>query len=136
LPNTPKLPTIPTPPGGQSPSVSPASYASPVAMALKELEPHVKALHESIAPSARLTAAMALAQCRHASTDYVKTTLFQAAKTDPCPAVRAACIEHLSKLGYYHPDFVVFVKASCDDQSDEIRAAAKAAQLKMMPRQW
>ena len=131
-PPPPGLPTIPKPPGG----VSPAGFVSPQTAMLRDIEPHLRTLAEALPPTARLTAATALAQCRHASGDAVKGALFEAAKSDPCPAVRAACIDHLCTLGYFAQPFRDFVKAACDDPNAEVRAAARTAVIKMTPRQW
>ena len=144
-PATPKLPTIPTVPGGQPQTIAPpaaphvvqsAGFAPTEFAAMRDIQPHLKALTDEMSPSARLTAATALAQCRHASSDHVKTVLFQAAQADPCPAVRAACIEHLCRLGYFHPPFLDYLKAASTDPDAAVQAAAKAALLKMSPRQW
>jgi hypothetical protein len=105
---------------------------SRVAMA-QEIKPYAAALASDPAPSARLIAARALAQGRHASSDEVKAILFQAAQSDPCPAVRADCIARLGKLGYFQPSFLAFLQAACEDPSEEVRDAARTATAKVMP---
>jgi hypothetical protein len=64
----------------------------------------------------------------------VKTVLFQAARMDPCGEVRAACISHLCKLGYFHPQFLGYIQAACEDTDEQVREAAKAACGKMIRR--
>lgn len=134
---TPGLPPIPIPPGGTSsaasvPVVVPAGFL-PAGVAFdREVQPFVIALQSMDAPSARITAAKGLAECRHASTEGVKGALFQAAQLDPCPEVRAACIGHLCKLGYFSPNFLGFIQSACDDTSTVVRDAAKAACAKMI----
>jgi len=99
-----------------------------------DIRPYATALHNALAPSARMTAAKGLAEGRHGSTDAVKRLLFHATRTDPCPAVKAACIDHLCKLGYYEPAFLRHLKAACDDPAEDVREAARAALVKMTPR--
>lgn len=134
----PGLPPIPVPPGGTSSAapvqavVVPAGFV-PAGVAFdREVQPFVIALQSMDAPSARITAAKGLAECRHASTEGVKGALFQAAQLDPCPEVRAACIGHLCKLGYFTPQFLGFIQTACDDTSPVVRDAAKAACAKMI----
>jgi hypothetical protein len=144
----PSVPSIPVPPGGSGlppipvpPSTSsaqpiqvivPASYV-PAGVAFdREVQPFVIALQSMAAPSARLTAAKGLADGRHRSTDGVKHVLFQAAQMDPCGEVRAACITHLCDLGYFHPNFLGFIQAACDDTDAFVREAAKNACVKMI----
>jgi hypothetical protein len=133
------VPSIPTPlppvsvPPPQSkvvvkPAVQPASHEVAIDPGLPaDIQPLAAMLKDSLAPSARITAAKGLAQCRHASSDAVKAVLFHAVKTDPCPAVQAECIERLAKLGYSDPAFLKHVKAACTHSNDEVRTAAKAA---------
>jgi hypothetical protein len=131
------LPPIPTPSGGTSATkplqvVVPAGYV-PAGIAFdRDVQPFVIALQTMDAPSARLTAAKGLADCRHASSDGVKAVLFQAAQMDPCAEVRAACIEHLCKLGYFSPHFLGYIQSACEDVNPMVSAAAKAACAKMI----
>ena len=131
------LPPIPVPPGGTSSAtpiqvVVPAGYV-PAGVAFdREVQPFVIALQSMTAPSARLTAAKGLAEGRHCSTDGVKSVLFQAAQMDPCGEVRAACIDHLCKLGYFSPQFLGHIQAACEDTDPQVRDAAKAACAKML----
>ena len=60
--------------------------------------------------------------------------LFQAARTDPCPAVKACCIDQLCKLGYYHPAFLEHLKAACTDPDADVQQSARTALSKMTPR--
>jgi hypothetical protein len=99
-----------------------------------DTRPHAVVLQTALAPSARVIAAKALAEGRHGSSEQVKGVLFQAAKDDPCPAVRAECIGLLCKLGYYHTPFLDHLKAACDDPSEEVQKAARQALHKMTPR--
>jgi hypothetical protein len=134
IPAPPGLPAIPVP-GGTSmrpPTVVQASYMTPQVAIDRDVRPFVIALQSTSAPSARLTAAKGLAEGRHGSTDGVKSVLFLAAKTDPCGEVRAACIDHLCKLGYFHPQFLGYIQAACEDENPQVRDAAKAACEKMM----
>lgn len=154
----PALPPIPVPPGGLSAApampkttqVVPAARAEPAGPAVvtavvpsvspatagltRDIDPHVLALRTELAPSQRAMAAKALAGCRHGSTDAVKSQLFLAAKNDPAPLVRAVCIEELCKLGYFDSAFQAHLQKACDDPSDDVRDAAKAALAKMSPR--
>jgi hypothetical protein len=99
-----------------------------------EIQPFAATLGSALSPSKRIMAATALAQCRHGSTENVKMVLFQSAVGDPCPAVRASCIEHLCKLGYFEPAFMSHLKAASGDSSEEVRTAAKKALERMSPR--
>jgi len=131
------LPPIPVPPGGTSAAqpiqvVLPAGYVPPQVAFDREVQPFVIALQSMAAPSARLTAAKALADGRHGSTDGVKGVLFQAAQMDPCGEVRAACVTHLCTLGYYTPQFLGHIQTACNDTDEQVRAAAKAACEKMI----
>ncbi|MBY0461446.1 MAG: hypothetical protein K2V38_29365, partial [Gemmataceae bacterium] len=110
----------------------PAGYVPPRLAFERDVEPFAIALRTMTAPSARLTAAKGLAEGRHASTDGVKAVLFEAAQTDPCGEVRAACIEHLCKLGYFAPSFLSHIQVACGDPDPHVSAAAKAACAKMI----
>lgn len=136
------LPSIPAPQSrlNQTPGVLPASLnqnqpapalAANDQVLTPDIRPYAAALRDAPAPSTRITAARGLAEGRHGSSDQVKRLLFQAAQSDPCPGVRACCIEHLCKLGYYHPAFLAHLKKACDDPSEEVCTAAKAAQARM-----
>ena len=112
--------------------IVPIGYV-PVQVAFdRDVQPWVVALQTMTAPSARLTAATALAECRHASTDGVKGVLFLAARLDPCGEVRAACITHLCELGCFQPAFIGYIQAACRDADPQVRDAAKAACEKML----
>jgi hypothetical protein len=107
---------------------------SPAAMALaQDIQPHVTALRTAMAPTMRVLAARALSGGRHGSTDTVKSILFLACTTDPSPFVRACCIDELCKLGYFDPAFMAHLHKACADSSEEVRAAAKEALMKMTP---
>ncbi|MDB5312138.1 MAG: hypothetical protein JWO38_6340, partial [Gemmataceae bacterium] len=120
--------------GGPIEVVLPVGYVPPEFATAQDIRPFAVALREALAPSVRITAAKGLAGGRHGSTDLVKRILFQAAQTDPCPEVRACCIEHLCTLGYYDPAFLKHLRLACADPSEEVRAAAKTAVVKMTPR--
>jgi hypothetical protein len=120
--------------GGPAQAVQPVGYVAPAVAIDRELQPHIAALRDALAPSVRETAAKALADGRHGSTPHVKAVLFEAAKTDPCPTVRACCIDQLCKLGCYDPAFQAHVKAACDDPDPDVRQSARAAAMKMTPR--
>jgi hypothetical protein len=147
LPPLPAVPAIP-PVSMGGPAVTPAAAVVRPVDAMRghilegqiaqDIRPFALALRDALAPSERLTAARALSQCRHASSDDVKALLFHAAKTDPCPAVRAACVDHLCALGFFHPAFLAHIRAACTNpsESDEVRESAKMAMLRMTPRQW
>lgn len=131
------LPPIPIPPGGTSSVkplqvVVPAGYVPAQVAFDRDVEPFVIALQSMSAPSARLTAAKGLAEGRHGSTDGVKAVLFKAAQMDPCGEVRAACIAHLCKLGYFDAQFLGHLQAACGDPDPQVSAAAKAACAKML----
>ncbi|MBX9581053.1 MAG: hypothetical protein K2X87_12155, partial [Gemmataceae bacterium] len=121
----------PLAPGRPVEVVLPVGYVPAGIAQTEEIKPHAVALKTAVAPSRRLLAAKALAGGRHASSDAVKGLLFDAAQADPCPAVRADCIGYLCDLGYFTPGFAEVVKAACDDPSDEVKAAARAATAKM-----
>ncbi len=138
------LPTIPSvPPGGQSlrPGepvhvVLPVGYVpAEVAMA-DDLRPYAAALKDAPAPSVRLLAAKGLADGRHGSTDLVKALLFTATQHDPAATVRAGCIDHLTRLGYHHPDFVAHLRRLADGSEGEERDAARAGLSRLTPRTW
>jgi hypothetical protein len=105
-----------------------------VGAATQELQPYIHTLSTAIRPSERMIAAAALANCRHGSSPTVKAVLFECAKNDPAPMVRACCIEKLCQLGYYDPAFLAHLNSACNDPSDEVKAAAKDALGKMSPR--
>ncbi|MBA4188754.1 MAG: hypothetical protein C0467_12215 [Planctomycetaceae bacterium] len=107
---------------------------SAITAMMRDIESHVKALENGIAPSQRAMAARAMCGGRHGSSDTVKMTVFRAAQKDPNPMVRAVCIEELCKLGYFEPAFEVYLTKACDDSSEEVRKAAKAALTQMTPR--
>lgn len=137
LPSAPAYPPIPISSGGTSSAkpiqvVVPAGYV-PAGVAFdREVQPFVIALQSMAAPSARLTAAQALAECRHCSSEGVKKVLFQAARMDPCGEVRGACITHLCSLGYFDAHFLGHIQSACDDTDPHVRDAAKAACAKMI----
>jgi hypothetical protein len=138
-PMVPGLPSIPiTPPGGMSTNTSgmiQASYSSPASVAMiQEIKPYVIKLRTAPASSQRIYALQALAGCRHASTDAVKKVLFQACTSDPCPLVRACCIDELCKLGYFDPAFLTYLKIAYEDPSEDVHDAAKEALKKMTPK--
>jgi hypothetical protein len=148
MPTTPSVPvpTIPPPPGGTAQVIAPKD-GSPIQVVLpvgyvpaeiamhRDIQPYVATMGQSLMPSERMLAARALADGRHGSTDHVKALLFQAMKTDPCPAVKACCIEQLCKLGYYNPAFLDHLRTSWDDADEDIRRAARVSLYKMTPRQ-
>jgi hypothetical protein len=127
-------------PGGAQSKAAPMQVVLPVGyvpadMALmQDVKPHVSTLQHALAPSARITAVKTLAGGRHGSSDQVKAIIFNTSKTDPCPQVKACCIEELCKLGYCTPEFVAHVKAACNDENDDVKAAANAAMMKWTPR--
>jgi hypothetical protein len=128
---------IPLPPSGTATSKPlqvnlPSGYVPPQIAFDRDVQPFVIALQTMNAPSARLTAARGLAEGRHASTDGVKSVLYQAALQDPCGEVRAACIDHLCKLGYFTPHFLDHIQRACEDNDPVVREAAKAACAKMI----
>lgn len=131
------LQPIPIPTGGTS-ATKPIQVVVPVGFVPagvafdREVQPFVVALQTMAAPSARLTAAKGLADGRHASSEGVKAVLFQAAQMDPCGEVRAACIDHLCKLGYFNAQFLGYVQTACEDSNPMVRDSAKAACTKMV----
>lgn len=136
IPNAPgggPLPTIPPPPGGTSQAALPPVVQAGFVPA--ELDAEVATLRTALTPTKRMTAAECLANGRHGSTDGVKGLLFQSAQHDPCPAVRACCIEQLAKLGYQTPAFTEFLKTAGEDKSAEVKEAARDAVKKLAPRQ-
>ncbi len=131
----PVVPAVEVKPAGTTATVRTASNTTPIEMGLPaEIQPQATTLRDALAPSHRMLAAKGLAEGRDGSSDAVKAVLFHAAKTDPCPAVKACCIEHLCTLGYFDPAFLKHLKVASDDTSEEVRTAAKAALVKMSPR--
>ena len=131
---------IPIPQGGTSSTrplqlVVPAGFIPAGVAYDRDVQPFVVALQTKDAPSARLIAAKGLAEGRHASSDGVKAVLFQAAQMDPCAEVRAACIDHLCKLGYFNPHFLGYIQTACEDADPMVSAAAKTACAKMIRQQ-
>ena len=114
--------------------ILPVGYVPADLAMSQDIKPQVNELQHALAPSARCTAAKTLAGGRHGSSDAVKAVLFQAARMDPCPQVKACCLDELCKLGYFTPEFVAHVKAACDDADPDVSAAARAAAVKMTPR--
>jgi hypothetical protein len=134
------IPSIPPLPGGSQSKaggmqvVLPVGYVPADVALAQDVKPHVNTLQHALAPSARITAVKSLAGGRHGSSNEVKAILFNTAKTDPCPQVKACCIEELCKLGYFTPEFVSHVKTACNDENDDVKAAANAALVKMTPK--
>jgi hypothetical protein len=147
LPGSPGgLPPIPIPPGivssKQVPVVQvqmiefaqPRLFAPAMSALMHDVQPYIDTLRNALPPSERIMAVRSLAGCRHGSTDTVKTLLFQACKEDPCPLVRACCIDELRKLGCYDPVFLAHLQRASRDHSDEVRTAARDALAMMKPR--
>jgi hypothetical protein len=134
-PMVPGLPSIPIPPSGMSKNnseVIQANCVSPETAALmKDIKPYVTVLRTAWAPSERVQALQSLAGCRHASTETVKSVLFNSCVADPCPLVRACCIDELCKLGYYDPAFLQHLTKACNDPTECVRDAAKEALKRM-----
>jgi hypothetical protein len=59
--------------------------------------------------------------------------LFHTCTSDPCPLVRACCIDELCKLGYFDPAFLAFLNNARGDPSEDVKDAAKIALKKMTP---
>jgi hypothetical protein len=143
LPPVVPLPGIPAIPGGAQSVrpgdtihvVLPVGYV-PVEVAMADdLRPYAATMKGG-APTERLIAAKGLADGRHGSTDQVKTMLFAAAREDDSAVVRAACIDHLVRLGYYHPDFARHLQGLADGAAGVERDAARAGLARMTPRKW
>ncbi len=137
----PPIPVLPEGVSAASPAqaIVPVGYASttaaPTPMSLaREMQPWAISLQSMTAPSARLTAVRALADGRSRSSDSVKAVLFQAAQTDPCGEVRAACITQLCELGYFDPQFLSYVQFACNDVDPMVRDAASTVCAKMITR--
>jgi hypothetical protein len=145
LPPVVPLPTIPGVPGGSQSLrpgeplhvVLPVGYVPAEVAMNDDLRPFAAKLRDgSAAPAERMIAAKGLADGRHGSTDRVKAMLFAAAQDDPAAPVRAACVDHLVRLGYYHPGFVRHLQTLADGAAGEERDAARAGLTKMTPRRW
>jgi hypothetical protein len=136
-PMVPGLPSIPIPPAGMTkntPTTVQVGYFSPASVAMiQEIKPYVLKLRTAQASSERIYALQALAGCRHASSDTVKKVLFLSCTSDPCPLVRACCIDELCKLGYYDPAFLTYLKIAYEDPSEDVHDAAREALKKMTP---
>jgi hypothetical protein len=141
VPSVPGLPSIPPVPGAQSaapnydPAVTPVAFVTPQIRMADEMHGFVSALQSSPSEAERAMAVKALAEGRYGSRMEVKALLFQAAKADPCPGVRARCIAHLCKLGFFDATFFGYLQ-SClaDGTPKEVRTAAADALVKMSPR--
>jgi hypothetical protein len=114
--------------------VQPAGHAADEARLPVEIQPQETALKKALAPSARISAAKALAEGRYGSTEAVKSVLFQSAQHDTCPEVKACCLEQLCRLGYRSAAFMDHLKAACNDPSEDVRTAAKESLMKMTSR--
>ncbi|MFO0802186.1 MAG: HEAT repeat domain-containing protein [Gemmataceae bacterium] len=131
-------PTLPSVPMTSVP-VQPAVVVQPAPVrpvpvqpvSATETDSFIATLKDAPAPSARLRAVKQLSTGPQASSETVKNVLFQTAKTDVCPAVKADCIEALAKLDYRDPAFLAFVRSACSDESGEVRLAAKGAWEKL-----
>lgn len=132
------IPTIPSTPMSSVP-VQPAGDVRPAPAAPVPVQPAaatdmdslLTALKDAPAPSARLRAVKQLSNGPQASTEAVKSALFEAAKTDLCAAVKADCIDALAKLGCTDPAFITYLKSVTKDGSGEVRLAAKGALEKL-----
>ncbi|MFO0796711.1 MAG: hypothetical protein U0804_04485 [Gemmataceae bacterium] len=142
LPPVVPLPTIPGVPQSARPGESvhvvlPVGYVPPEVAMADDVRPFAGTLRDGgTAVRDRLLAAKGLADGRHGSTDQVKAMLFAAAQGDPAATVRAACVDHLVRLGYYHPDFVSHLNRLAEGAAGEERDAARAGLAKMTPRRW
>jgi hypothetical protein len=101
---------------------------------LREVQPFVNELFQALRPSVRERAATALSEGRYCSWPEVKATLAQAALSDPAPAVRAHCIEQLSKLGYTEASYVGYLGACAESGDPAVKQAASAALGKLTRR--
>lgn len=131
-PPTDGLPTIPPPPSGISPAAArqPATPL-PDASFPRDLQPYVHALRHATAPSARASAARALADSPQATQPAVQALLLDACQKDPAPFVRACCIDELAKLGCREPAFRAYLRRACEDRDDQVRLAAELALRKL-----
>ncbi|QDU18397.1 hypothetical protein [Urbifossiella limnaea] len=142
LPPVVPLPTIPGVPQSARPGepvhvVLPVGYVPPEVAMADDVRPFAGTLRDGgSAVRDRLLAAKGLADGRHGSTDQVKAMLFAAAQRDPAATVRAACVDHLVRLGYYHPDFMSHLNRLAEGAAGEERDAARAGLAKMTPRRW
>ena len=133
VPSSPPQSRRPARPGEPVQVILPVGYV-PAQVAMAEaIKPFASGLANDPSPSGRMIAARGLAQGRYASSDEVKALLFQAAQSDPCPTVRADCMNYLCRLGYYDPAFLAHLRIACDDASEEVRDAAKAALARLTP---
>jgi hypothetical protein len=136
----PGLPSIPIPPPGDHEArdsgsdVIQTQYVTPeTAAMMKEIQPYVTAMRTAKAPSERIFALRALANGRHGSTDSVKNLIFRSCVADPCPLVRACCIDELCRLGYYDRAFLAHLEQASTDHNEDVQQAARDAMKKMMP---
>jgi hypothetical protein len=139
------LPGIPSVPGGAQSLrpgqpvnvILPVGYVPPEAAMTDDLRPFAAKLQDAAAaPTERLIAAKGLADGRHGSTDRVKAMLFTAARHDPSATVRAACVDHLVRLGYYEPGFLRHLQVVADGPAGDERDTARAGLARMTPRKW
>jgi hypothetical protein len=135
---SPGMPNIPVPPGGgvsmSYPQLLQVRYATPEEVAMvEEIRPYVANLRGAKAPSDRIYAAWSLAGSRYGSNDAVKLLLFRSCTSDPCPLVRACCIDELSKLGYCTQEFTKYLTTACNDESPEVQKSAKKAMIQATP---
>jgi hypothetical protein len=131
----PVMPAVAIRPSSAANLVHSIGYVAPLETQLPaELQPFATTLRDALPPSHRMTAAKGLAEGRYGSTETVKGVLFHAAKYDPCPAVRACCIEHLCKLGYFDPAFLAHIKMASASLHEDVRLAAREALMKMSPK--
>jgi hypothetical protein len=104
----------------------PAVPPSP-AVTDNEREPVLKVLHEALLPSERELAAERLSGGDWRREPAVVEALVRAARTDPAPTVRAACVRVLARLRANTPPVVAAVQGLTADADPRVRQAAAEA---------
>jgi hypothetical protein len=101
---------------------------------MRDIQPHLTTLQNTSAPSERALAIRAMTRGRYGASETVTGIVFRSAQNDPCPMVRAVCIDELRTLGYHDAAFVTFLQKMSADSPNEVKIAAKNALDAMTPR--
>jgi hypothetical protein len=107
---------------------TPAGYASPVAAAPPPGVPQLLAkLKDSLYPSERESAAEHLSELTGRAQPFVVQHLMKAAREDPAPTVRAACVHALTHMKANMPEVTALAHELKSDRDPRVRQEAEEA---------
>jgi hypothetical protein len=117
--------------GFQKPAAGTASEPSH-ASAPEGLQSTLMLLRDSLYPSQREWAAGQLATEAHGNPQILQA-LLRAAKEDPAPTVRAACVRCVAKMGVSNPDVVTGLRMLQTDHDAQVRQEVEQALAALAP---